>query len=121
MPDQKNPTQLKSALVFGAMYVLVLFALAVAKQYLGNQGLFMVSALSGLTEMDAITLSTAKMSLQDPSVMQTGWQLIVVAVMANMATKTALAGILGGRRLFWLMLALFAIPALGGAAMLRFW
>jgi uncharacterized membrane protein (DUF4010 family) len=121
MPDQKNPTQLKSALVFGAMYVLVLFALAVAKQYLGNQGLFMVSALSGLTEMDAITLSTAKMSLQDPSVMQTGWQLIVVAVMANMVTKIALAGILGGRRLFWLMTALFAIPALGGAAMLRFW
>ena len=39
MPDQKNPTQLKSAVIFGAMYVVVLFALAVAKHYLGNHGL----------------------------------------------------------------------------------
>ncbi len=81
----------------------------------------MVSALSGLTEMDAITLSTAKMSLQDPKILHTGWQLIVVAIMANMVSKAALAGILGGRRLFWLMLALFAVPMIGGSAILWMW
>jgi uncharacterized membrane protein (DUF4010 family) len=123
MPDQKNPTQLKSALVFGAVYVVVLFALAVAKCYLDKQGLFMVAGLSGLTEMDAITLSTAKMTLGDsPSLaLTTGWQMIVVAIMANMLTKTALAGILGGRKLFWLTLVLFSIPAIGGAALLLLW
>jgi uncharacterized membrane protein (DUF4010 family) len=121
MPDQKNPTQLKSALIFGLLYALVLFALAAAKKYLGGQGLLMVAGLSGLTEMDAITLSTAKMSLQDSAIMQTGWRLIVVAIMANMASKSALAGMLGGSRLFWLTLALFAPPMLGGAAMLLLW
>ena len=66
MPDQKNPTQLKSAVIFGAMYAVVLFALAVAKLYSGGQGLLAVAGLSGLTEMDAITLSTAKMSAARP-------------------------------------------------------
>jgi uncharacterized membrane protein (DUF4010 family) len=121
MPDQENPTQLKSAVVFGLMYVIVLFALAMAKMHLGGQGLLAVSALSGLTEMDAITLSTAKMSLQDDKIMQAGWQMLIVAIMANMVSKTALAGILGGRRLFWLMIRLFSIPMLGGAAMLWLW
>jgi uncharacterized membrane protein (DUF4010 family) len=79
----------------------------------------MVAGLSGLTEMDAITLSTAKMSLQDPTILEsTGWRMIVVAIAANMVTKTALAGILGGKRLFWMVAGLFAIPMLGGAALL---
>jgi uncharacterized membrane protein (DUF4010 family) len=118
-PDHENPTQLKSAVVFGAMYVLVLFALAAAKHYLGGHGLFMVAGLSGLTEMDAITLSTAKMSLQDPTILEsTGWRMIVIAIAANMVSKTALAGILGGKRLFWMVAGLFAIPMLGGAALL---
>jgi uncharacterized membrane protein (DUF4010 family) len=121
MPDQKNPTQMKSAIIFGAMYVVVLFALAVAKMYLGGQGLLMVSALSGLTEMDAITLSTARMSLQDPNIMLAGWKMLVIAIMANMVTKTAIAGLLGGTRLLWLMLVLFAIPMLGGAMMFWLW
>ena len=69
MPEQKNPTQMKSALVFGAMYVAVLFALAAARQFIGGGGLYLVAGLSGLTEMDAITLSTARMSLADPTIM----------------------------------------------------
>lgn len=121
MPDQKNPTQLKSAIIFGVMYVVVLFALAVAKLYLGGKGLFAVSALSGLTEMDAITLSTAKMLLQDPSIIEHGWKLLIVAIMGNMVSKTVLSGLLGGQRLLWRMLVLFALPMLGGAAMLWLW
>ena len=118
MPDQKNPTQMKSALIFGAMYVGVLFALAAAKQFIGGQGLYLVAGLSGLTEMDAITLSTARMSLQDPSVMADGWRLIILAAMANMVSKATIAGLLGGWGLFWRIAILFAIPLAGGTAIL---
>ena len=65
MPEQKNPTQLGSAIVFGLLYAAVLLALAAAKQYWNGRGLYAVAFLSGLTEMDAITLSTARMSLTD--------------------------------------------------------
>ena len=119
--EQQNPTQLKSALVFGVMYAAMLFALAAAKLYSGGQGLYCVAGLSGLTEMDAITLSTARMSQADPLVAAFGWRLIVIAIMANMVSKTALAGLLGGRRLLVEMTLLFAGPMAGGAAMLALW
>jgi uncharacterized membrane protein (DUF4010 family) len=122
MPEQKNPTQIKSALIFGAMYVGVLFALAAAKQFIGGGGLYLVAGFSGLTEMDAITLSTARMSLVDPTIMaNVGWRLLVVAAMANMFSKSMIAGLLGGWGLLRQILILFAIPLAGGAAMLILW
>jgi uncharacterized membrane protein (DUF4010 family) len=121
LPEQENPTQLKSAMVFAAMYALVLFALAVAKEYLGGRGLYLVAALSGLTEMDAITLSTARMSLSDPTMAADGWRMIVAAAMANLVSKASLAGLLGGWRLLTSVGLLFAVPMLGGMALLLFW
>jgi uncharacterized membrane protein (DUF4010 family) len=118
MPEQKNPTQMKSALVFGVMYVAVLFALAAAKQFIGGQGLFLVAGISGLTEMDAITLSTARMSLVDENMMADGWRLIVAAAMANMVSKSVIAGLLGGWGLFRQIAVLFAIPVVGGLVIL---
>lgn len=118
MPMQENPTQLKPALVFGLAYAAVLFALAAAKYQFGNQGLYLVAGLSGLTEMDAITLSTARLSLVDAGVLADGWRLIVVAAMANMVSKACLAGLLGGWRLAVRMALLFGVPLAGGAAML---
>lgn len=118
MPQQENPTQLKSAIIFGLMYALVLFALAAAKFQFGSRGLYWVAGLSGLTEMDAITLSTARLSLTESWVAANGWRLIVLAVMSNMISKAALAGILGGWRLLIEMILLFSIPVAGGTAVL---
>jgi uncharacterized membrane protein (DUF4010 family) len=118
MPEPSNPTQLKSALVFGVMYAAVLLALAVAKYYWNGRGLYTVAFLSGLTEVDAITLSTARMSLTDAQVAADGWRLLVVAALANSVSKASIAGLLGGWRLLVRLVALFAIPMLGGAALL---
>ena len=118
MPEQKNPTQLKSALVFGALYALVLLALAVAQYYWKSQGLYAVAFISGLTEMDAVTLSTARLSLTDPLVAADGWRMIVIAAMANLVSKAGIAGLLGGWELLIRIALLFAVPMLGGAVML---
>ncbi|MCE5301509.1 MAG: MgtC/SapB family protein [Planctomycetaceae bacterium] len=118
MPEPTNPTQLTSALVFGMLYAAVLLALAIAKNAWHGEGLFAVAFLSGLTEMDAITLSTARMSIGDPQVAVDGWRLLVVAAMANMVSKSALAGILGGWQLLVRVVLLFVLPTLGGVALL---
>ena len=44
--------------------------------------------------------------------------MIVVAAMANLVSKAAIAGLLGGWRLLARIALLFAIPMLGGAALL---
>lgn len=121
LPEQKNPTQLKSAIAFGLVYAGVLFALAAAKEYLGGRGLYMVAVLSGLTDMDAITLSTSRMvgdAALDPA---TGWRLIVAAAMSNLVFKAAMAGSLAGWALFRQLAALFAAPLVGGAVLLGVW
>ncbi|MDZ7620799.1 MAG: MgtC/SapB family protein [Patescibacteria group bacterium] len=121
LPEPENPTQLKSAVVFAGMYSLVLLGLAAAEDFrgeIGAQGMYWVAGLSGLTDMDAITLSTARMSLEDGHLAQHGWRLIVVAIMANMPFKAMMAGALGGRRLLGSLAGLFAVPMIGGAALL---
>lgn len=118
MPEQSNPTQLRSAVVFAGMYALVLFALAAAREYGGMEGLYAVAGLSGMTDMDAITLSTARMAVNDPAMLAEGWRLLVVAALTNLGFKAAVAGVLGGWQLLWRIALLFAIPATGGAIML---
>lgn len=121
MPVQENPTQLKSAVTFALMYSGVLLALAAAKQYMNGQGMFVVAGLSGLTDMDAITLSSARMSLTDATIAATGWRLIVLAAVANLLAKAVLAGVMGGRRMLGEMTLLFAIPFVGGILTLVMW
>ena len=118
MPKQENPTQLKSAIIFAAMYAVVLLALAVAQGFWHGRGVYAVAFASGLTEMDAVTLSTARLSATDPFVARDGWRIIVVAATANLVSKAGIAGLLGGWRLLARIAALFAIPAAGGIAML---
>jgi uncharacterized membrane protein (DUF4010 family) len=118
MPKQENPTQLKSAMIFAAMYAGVLLALALAQSFWQGRGMYAVAFFSGLTEMDAVTLSTAKLSATDPFVATDGWRIIVVAAIANLVSKSAIAGLLGGWRLLLRIAVLFAIPAIGGIVML---
>ncbi len=121
MPVPENPTQLKSAIVFALLYTVVLLALAAAKHYGQSMGMFAIAGLSGLTDMDAITLSTARMSQVDPQVVAEGWRLVMVAALANLFAKAALAGVLGGARLLWHLTALFTPPLLAGVLLLWLW
>jgi uncharacterized membrane protein (DUF4010 family) len=94
-----NPAELKTALIFGGLYALVLLGTAAAQHALGTTGLYGVAILSGVHDLDAITLSTARLVDQNQLVAGTGWRLILSACLSNLVVKGALVGILGGRRL----------------------
>jgi len=129
MPEQKNPTQLKSAITFGIMYSVVKLALAAAKDYLGNTGLYVVAAISGTTDMDAITLSTARLiqnkQLQgnelSAAMLSDSWRIILVAAIASIFFKTLLVGVIADRKFFGIMLRLFAIPFICGVLIVLLW
>lgn len=121
MPEQENPTQLKAAILFGLMYAVVLFALTLMQRFFGQEGLYFVSALSGMTDMDAITLSTARMARSgDVAILTDGWRMILIAIMANLVFKSGIVAMMAGRKLFLRISLLFLIPFLGGVAMLIF-
>ena len=125
MPSQQNPTELKSAIVFALLYAGILMALATSKSYFRGQGLYVVAILSGLTDMDAITLSTARLVGRDPA---TGgifpvdaWRVIVVATMANLCFKWILCILVGHGRIAWHVGLLFAAPITTGGLLLWLW
>jgi uncharacterized membrane protein (DUF4010 family) len=119
--DGQQPADLKTAFAFAAMYVVVLFAVAYAKEKAGARGLYVVSVLSGLTDVDAITLSVARLVASQQLEPAQGWRLIVVALLSNLAFKGAMAAALGDARLRRFVVLTFGLQLLAGAAVLAFW
>ncbi|MCU0962767.1 MAG: MgtC/SapB family protein [Pirellulaceae bacterium] len=124
-PEPKNPTELRSALVFAGLYAGVLMALSAARTYLGGQGLYAIAVLSGMTDMDAITMSTTRLVRAGASEggleASIGWRLIVVAAMSNLVFKWLLALAAGDGRLRRQLAWLFAVPLLVGVLVLCCW
>ncbi len=121
VPEQGNPSELKSALAFGALYALILVAVAWAKDQLGSQALYGVAVLAGLTDVDAITLSTSRLvsaGRVDPG---EGWRIIVLAILSNTVFKLGAVALLGSRRLLAFVAASFGIVLAAGIAILLLW
>ena len=82
-----NPFDLWSAIKFGLLYAVILVAARAAQLYLGETGVFLSSLLSGLVDVDAITLSLSHLSKTDALSLTTAAQGIVLATIANTAVK----------------------------------
>jgi uncharacterized membrane protein (DUF4010 family) len=121
-PEIKNPTELRASLGFGALFAVVLFLAAWLSDVAGSRGLYALAAVSGLADVDAITLSSLRLFSLDRL---SGPQLtsaIAIAIASNMGFKFALALAIGGRTLAR-RLALPGLIALaaGGAGLVALW
>jgi uncharacterized membrane protein (DUF4010 family) len=112
----QNPAEMRVALVFAAGYALVLIANAAAKDMLGNSGVLGLAIAGGLTDVDAITLSTTQMVNTGRTSAETAWQAILIASLSNLVFKTGIAFVLGGRR-FGSKVAAASATALAAAAL----
>lgn len=121
MSEQKNPAELKSAIFFAGLYALVLLAVAEAKNHFGEAGLYVISVISGLTDMDAITLSTAQMAASQGIETRMAWHAIVIAAMANMLFKLITVRVIGSTALFWRTAVAFGLGMAGGGVILMLW
>lgn len=73
--------------------------------------LFVVAAVSGLMDLDAITLSTARLTPTSVD-LTTAVAAILIAVMINLLTKVVLAFSAGGKGSYALTLALATLAAI---------
>jgi uncharacterized membrane protein (DUF4010 family) len=117
----QNPAELKPAILFGLLYVAVLFAVAAARQHFGYGGLYLVALASGITDLDAITLSTSALMRDGSVAVSTGWRVILVAALANLGFKAGIVAIAGGRVLFRRLAVPYAVALGAGAAIVLFW
>lgn len=91
-----NPFSVGPALKFAAFFVVVLFVAKIAQLYFGNQGLYAAAALSGLADVDAITLSIAEQTKSNSLPLNVGALGITIAVVSNSLVKTGIAISSGG-------------------------
>jgi len=96
----QNPYELSTAIKFGLFYAFVLFLSKNAVKYFGDYGLFAVAAISGLTDVDAITLSVAKLFNSGSVELLTGVIAVLIAAFVNTAFKWFLTFSMGSRELF---------------------
>jgi uncharacterized membrane protein (DUF4010 family) len=94
----KNPLELKAALSFGALLVLVMLLGKALQHWFGDAGVLALATASGIADVDAITLSLARMSQEDLTV-RVAVLGIVIAAAVNTVTKAGMAVLIGGRGL----------------------
>lgn len=121
MAEQGNPADLGTALIFGSLYAVVVFAVAWTSAEFGERGLYLVALVSGLTDVDAITLSTSQLASQERLDTHTAWRMILLASLANLVFKGGLVAVLGSRELFRLVAGVFGVMIAAGGALFWFW
>lgn len=121
MPEPENPAQFKSALIFGLLYGGILLAVAFTNQEFGDEALYVVAIISGLTDVDAITLSLAQMMKTEGLNTSTGWRLILLATLSNLLFKGIMAAVLGTRQLAKWIGVSFGITIVFGLLILWLW
>lgn len=121
MPVQRNPAELRSAFLFGGIYAAVIFVTAAAKDYFGDHAIYAVAVISGVVDVDAITLSSARLGaagrLEGPSV----WRVVMLASLSNVVFKTAAVLALGSAALFARVLPITLLTLGAGTGLILAW
>jgi uncharacterized membrane protein (DUF4010 family) len=86
----RNPFSLTSAAKFGLLFAAVLIVVAAVERYMPRQGYYLVAAIAGLTDVDAITLSMAGVARAGGTTLSTAAIALVVAALANTLVKCGL-------------------------------
>lgn len=85
-----KPLDLSTAFLFGVMFVVIVFVINYANEFFGQEGIYVTSAIAGISDVDAITISITKMSaINIPPL--TAQNAILIAAFANTVSKFVLA------------------------------
>lgn len=110
-----NPLDIAAVLKFGALLTVIGVVAHVATRYAGSAGAYLLAAISGIADVDAITLSMARLAGEGltPSAAALG---VLIAATVNTISKTIIGWMAGGTGFGKWMAALSAIAILAGAA-----
>jgi uncharacterized membrane protein (DUF4010 family) len=104
----KNPMELWSAIKFGLMFAVVMFASKAGYEYFGSSGMYVTGVLSGLQDVDPFTISAARLAHESIVSPNTANASILVSCATNTLVKGGIAAALGGRPLSKVIIPVFA-------------
>ena len=112
--EVKNPFSLTAAAKFAALFAVVLLAVKIVQETMPPSGLYAVAALSGMADVDAITLSMAELAKSGEA--QVAVLSIVIAALSNTLVKCGMVVVLAGLALGKPILIATAATLLAGIA-----
>lgn len=94
----KNPLNFGTAIKFALFFAGVMLLVRYSSENFGDKGTYIAGALSGITDVDAITLSMAKMATR-PENYPLAINTILLAALSNTLVKFCIVMMLGSRHL----------------------
>lgn len=110
----RNPFELSEVLKFGALLTGIMLAGKAAAAWFGPAGLSALGAMSGILDVDPITLTMAR-NVQAGADPAFGASVILLAALTNAGAKTVMGSAFGGLRLGLLLTASMAAAVAGGS------
>ncbi len=80
-----------TAIKFGLLFALVLVVVEFAQSLLGSSGVYLASFLTGLTDVDAITLSVSRLTDNAEISIDVAGAAVLIAALTNTFSKGAIA------------------------------
>ncbi|MEX1111745.1 MAG: MgtC/SapB family protein [Chthoniobacterales bacterium] len=93
--EVRNPLSLRIAIQFAILYALIVLLVRWAQAGFGGAGLYTASFLSGLTDLDAISLSLSQLQRDGDVGMDVATRAVLIAAGANSLLKAGMAVSLG--------------------------
>jgi len=115
-----NPFSIMPAVKFGLLYGVIVLITRFVSITSGDNGVYIVSVLSGMTDVDAITLSMSNLSKNDPAKMHQAVVAITLAAFSNTILKFIMAFAIGSRGFRTGITAGFGFILFSGIAALLF-
>ena len=119
----KNPFSLIAAIKFGLFFAVILIMVKFVQLYTPSETLYLLAAVAGLTDVDAITLSMADYARSATGSLTLAAGAITVAALSNTLVKCGMVVFLGSKPLARsLIISTVLICLTGGIsiALLRF-
>ncbi|MFA9460510.1 MgtC/SapB family protein [Thiohalorhabdus methylotrophus] len=111
----QNPFEIGPALQFGFLLATIMLLAEGARAWLGDAGVYLLAGVSGLTDVDAITLSLSRMAQGELST-HVAARAITLAAMVNTVVKGGLVVGIAGRGMAGPVAAAFGVVLAGGMA-----
>jgi len=115
-----NPFELGAALQFALLFAVILLGAKAATVYLGTAGTYAAGLLAGSSDVDAITLSMAKLAADGGVSRDVAATTIFLGTASNTLVKGVMGAVVGGwpfgRRVLGAQLAVLVAGAAGAAA-----
>lgn len=113
----RSPLAFTSALRMALAFQVAISLMMIVRVNWGTPGLYVGATVLGLTDVDALTVSTA----QSGFIATIAAQAILVGITANTLLKAAMSVVLGERRFWRMTLVVLLAMAVGNVCVLAFW